>query len=119
MSKETDEHMTLEERRALMSKLLASHEGKRLAQEAPNDPKRKAWRDKMEATSEFNDRLGVYYAYWDQNGFGLSAVVVAGSDTEAVQLLELDESYETLERVSPFGMAFPGEKPHVVSRQSL
>jgi hypothetical protein len=61
----------------------------------------------------------IYYAYWDQNGFGLSAVIVAESETEAVRLLELDESYETLERILPFGMAFLGQKPHVVCRQSL
>ena len=73
----------------------------------------------VQVASELNTQLGIYYAYWDQGGFGLSAVVVAGSETEAVRLLDLDEAYETLERIVEIGKALPLEKACVVCRESL
>ncbi len=66
-----------------------------------------------------NNKLVIYCASWDQEGFGLSAIIIAKSEEEAVKFLKLNKEYETLFCVNPIGEAFFNEKPGVLVRQSL
>lgn len=66
-----------------------------------------------------SNKLVIYCASWNQEGFGLSAIIIAKSEEEAVKLLELNEEYETLFYVKSIGEAFFNENPGVLVRQSL
>lgn len=65
------------------------------------------------------EELGIYGILWDQDGFGLSAVVVAATATDATRLLQLNPEFSILLGVDKLGIALPTEKPGVICQESL
>jgi hypothetical protein len=64
--------------------------------------------------------MNIYSINWDQGGYGLSAVVIANTEDEAVSLLDLDDEYETDVEADLIGKSTnSSETPRVVVRESL
>ncbi len=62
----------------------------------------------------------IYHVKWDYSGFGLNAVVIAGGESEAEFLLDLDPEETTEVVVTLLGIpSSRGNKSRVVVEESL